>query len=162
MSCYCGLEADFSQCCEPFISGKSLPPTAERLMRSRYSAFVVKDIDYLESTLLPKNREDFDRGASEKWANSADWLGLEIVETEKGGEDDAKGTVEFIANFMLNGKRQAHREFSEFQKVDGRWFFVDGKNPEIQTFVKTEPTIGRNDPCTCGSGKKYKKCCGNN
>ena len=81
-----------------------------------------------------------------------------ILKTEKGQETDTEGTVEFIANYILEGKEQRHHELSEFRKDKDFWYFVDGKT--IQSTVRrTEPKIGRNDPCPCGSGKKFKKCC---
>lgn len=130
-------------------------------MRSRYSAYVVKNIDYLGASLHPDHRGDWDRDGTRDWAENAEWLGLEIVSTEAGGEDDDSGTVEFIANMgNRGGKARKHHEISTFQRVDGRWYYVDGGPPKVDTVRHEQPKVGRNDACPCGSGKKYKKCCG--
>jgi len=127
-------------------------------MRSRYAAFTVADIDYIESTTDPAMRQSFDRDGTLEWAKNSDWRGLEIVSTEKGQAGDTAGEVEFIAKYKYQDVERAHHERSDFKKRDGQWFFVDGKL--VQAPVRNENKIGRNDPCTCGSGKKYKKCCG--
>jgi len=156
-ACPCASGRDFAACCEPYLTGAALPPTAESLMRSRYSAFAQGNIDYLEQTLRPDTRHDFSRADAEEWSRSAEWTGLEIKSTEKGREGDGEGWVEFIARFRTNGKDLIHHETSRFERVDGRWYYVDGIHG---TRPRTVVKIGRNDPCICGSGKKYKKCCG--
>lgn len=174
--CPCGSKQSFGQCCEPFLTEKALPATAEQLMRSRYTAFARADIDYIKRTLAPESRNDFDAASTLKWAKDSKWKGLEIVSTEKGGPDDKKGKVEFVATYEQNGKGFEHHEVSEFRKSDkGQWFFVDGDSHthkegeghphhhvKPETVVREAPKIGRNDPCSCGSGKKYKKCHGIN
>lgn len=156
-TCPCQSGKAFAACCGPYLSGKALPPTAEALMRSRYSAFATGNIDYLEETLLPGTRDDFDRAAAGQWAASSEWTGLQIRSTEAGGEGDTTGQVEFAAFFRQNGQDQVHHETGSFEKKDGRWFYVDGiKGMKPRRVEK----VGRNEPCPCGSGKKYKKCCG--
>lgn len=174
MNCPCGIPQPFKECCEPFIQGKSLPETAEKLMRSRYSAFVVADVEYIKKTLAPESRKDFDYEATRKWAQEAKWKKLSILSTQAGGEGDSKGIVEFSAFYEFDGEDIQLHEVAKFRKEkDGQWLFVDGdahthpasedvehahKRPE--TFVRSQAKIGRNDPCSCGSGKKFKKCCG--
>jgi SEC-C motif domain protein len=170
--CHCQSNLDFSNCCEPFLKGKALPQTAEKLMRSRYSAFVEKNIDYLEKTLAPESRSDFDKASTAKWASEAVWKGLKILSTDKGQASDKKGKVEFVATYTAEGQTLDHHEVSNFRQSDtGQWYFVDGDShthkegeghhhEKPETVVREEPKIGRNDPCVCGSGKKYKKCCG--
>lgn len=158
--CPCGSKQNYKDCCGPVIAGTKSAETAEQLMRSRYSAYVKKEIGWLRSSLHPSHRADFNEATTREWAERAEWLGLEILNTVKGGPADADGKVEFIATFNESGTRQEHREIATFQKVNGAWYFKDGK-PQSGTTVKHEtPKTGRNDPCTCGSGKKYKKCCG--
>ena len=157
--CPCGSGLEYAECCEPFIKGEKLPETAKKLMRSRYSAYATINVDYLHSTLHPDHQADHDVNAARKWAADSDWLGLEIISTAEGGEDDATGIVEFRANYREKGKNKALHEVSRFEKVDGRWTYVDGEMPRPETIVNTRK-VGRNDPCPCGSGKKYKKCCG--
>ncbi|MES2966035.1 MAG: YchJ family protein [Bdellovibrionota bacterium] len=156
--CYCGSGQDYATCCEPYIKGTSKAPTPEALMRSRYCAFVTADVDYIEKTTDPSAREGFDRDGTMEWAKNSEWKGLEIVSTEGGGKTDTTGQVEFIANYKYDGADRAHHERSEFKKREGSWFFLDGKL--VQAPVRNENKIGRNDPCHCGSGKKFKKCHG--
>lgn len=127
-------------------------------MRSRYTAFTRADVDYIEKTTDPAHRSTFDRAGTTEWAKQSTWLGLQIVASEAGEKNDKRGMVEFIASYEFNGQKQDHHERSEFKKRDGEWFFVDGKL--VQQPFRAELKVGRNDPCTCGSGKKYKKCCG--
>ena len=129
-------------------------------MRSRYSAYAVGAVDYLGETLHPEHRSDWDRDATARWAEQSTWLGLEVVDTQAGGSDDQQGVVEFIARFVEKGQPKQHRERSRFEKHQGRWFYVEGEVPRPQTQRHETPKVGRNDPCPCGSGKKYKKCCG--
>ena len=158
-NCHCGNAKSFDQCCGPFISGKQNPESAEQLMRSRYSAYVEKNIDYISNTHDPDTKEEFDLDGTKEWAEHSDWLGLEILDVEDDFEGDNFAKVEFVAKYKINGKDFRHREVSEFNKVEGKWYFTDGQM--VQETIKREgPKVGRNDPCTCGSGKKLKKCCG--
>ena len=159
-SCPCGSGHPYSRCCGRFIGGAETPPTAEALMRSRYSAYVGNAIDYLGDTLDPDHRDDWDRDATRRWSEGAEWLGLEIVSTDAGQPGDDQGWVEFVATFKEDDKVQRHHERSRFGWRDGRWYYVDGVVPKPQTKRHQGPKVGRNDPCPCGSGKKYKKCCG--
>jgi SEC-C motif domain protein len=102
-------------------------PTALALMRSRYTAFVRGAIDYLIDTHDPSTRGSLDRAALAQWSRDTSWRGLEIVATERGGEDDDDGIVEFIARGVTNGRPFAQRERSRFRRSDGAWFYVDGK-----------------------------------
>jgi SEC-C motif-containing protein len=157
-SCPCGSGRTFAECCEPVLSG-SPAPTAEALMRSRYTAFVVKKLDHLATTLAPEALEGYDPAEVETWAGDSEWLGLDIRATEAGGADDQAGTVEFVARYRMKGKAFAHHELSQFRRVEGQWKYVDGTlNP--RQGPRTVAKVGRNDPCPCGSGKKHKKCCG--
>jgi SEC-C motif-containing protein len=158
--CPCGSELAYAECCEPVIKGEKAAKTAEQLMRSRYTAYVKTEIDYLLTSLYPDQRKDFDPKSTRTWAEGAEWHKLEIIETKNGGPEDAEGEVEFIATFTQNGNLMKHHELASFRKEEGKWFFVDGKGVTPRQYVRSEPRIGRNDPCFCGSGKKFKKCCG--
>lgn len=152
--CHCGKKTAFENCCEPIINDPALARSAEALMRARYSAYATANIDFLHDSLHPGSRDDFDYDATKVWAESSNWLGLQILATKAGEEADNAGSVDFIAEFdNEEGQRQRHCERSQFRKQDGQWYFCDG-----QTIAPGK--IGRNDPCSCGSGKKYKKCCG--
>lgn len=171
MLCQCGSQLEYSNCCEPYISGEKQVPTAEALMRSRYVAYVQANIPYLKMTLAPEKRKEFDESGAREWATKSKWLGLEILNTKQGQADDKKGVVEFNAKYKLNGRSIEHHEVAEFRR-DDRWYFVDAESHEhldgqghhhhapTAPVVREQPKIGRNDPCTCGSGLKYKKCHG--
>ncbi len=159
--CPCKSQKSLEKCCGPYLSEGRAAPTAEALMRSRYTAYAQGNIDYVEKTTAPEALRDFDRAGSEQWSKKAEWVGLEIVSMSEGKEDDETGTVEFIAKYKMDGSEHQHHEVSHFRREDGTWLFVDGKL--MREPVRNEgPRVGRNDPCPCGSGKKYKKCCGEN
>jgi len=129
-------------------------------MRARYTAYTRANIPFLITTLHADNKNEGDEAAAKKWAEQSQWVGLDIVSTEAGGAKDTEGVVEFIARFRdRKGELHSHHEVSTFVKEDGRWLFREGRTPEPVTVTRTAPKIGRNDPCPCGSGKKYKKCC---
>ncbi len=159
-ACPCGSKKGYGECCEPLIQGDKIADTAQALMRSRYSAHVKSENDYLFDTTHPDKREGYDREGIAQWSKKAEWQSLEILNIEDGGPEDTKGVVEFVARYREKTKPVKHHEIAEFVKEDGRWYFYDGNAPKLVTMVRKGPKIGRNDPCTCGSGKKYKKCCG--
>ncbi len=150
--CPCGSSKAYCDCCQVYLSGKATAPTAEKLMRSRYTAFCKGNIDYLIATLHPDKRKFDDRLQLTKSIDNTDWLGLKIIATNKGQPKDELGFVEFVAVYRVSEPQQLH-ERSRFVKQGDRWFYVDG--------VFLPPIIPkRNEPCWCGSGKKYKKCHG--
>lgn len=161
LTCPCGLPENYQMCCGKIIEGNEPANSAEALMRSRYTAFALNKMDHIRQSHDPSTRSELDMEGNQAWSSRADWKGLEIVRVEKGAEDDADGVVEFIARYDMDGVPQEHHELSTFKKVKGQWYFVDGKNLKLQTFQREQPKPGRNDPCSCGSGKKFKKCCGN-
>ena len=95
-------------------------------MRSRYTAFVRGAVDYLLATHDTSTRATVDRAALTAFCRETGWLGLEIVDVVRGGEQDDDGIVEFIARGVNNRRPFAQRERSRFRRVDGRWFYVDG------------------------------------
>jgi SEC-C motif-containing protein len=158
MACPCGSERSESDCCGPLLEGEPAA-TAEALMRSRYTAYVRGAIDYLVETHAPADGSNVDREGIERWSRGSRFTGLEIVATERGGLDDDEGIVEFIARGQSHGQPFAHHERSRFRRVAGKWRYLDGEQPRKQP-ARTAPKPGRNDPCPCGSGKKYKRCHG--
>ncbi len=159
-TCPCKSGKPFGECCGPIISGSVKAPTAEALMRARYSSYACGEVGFLKTSMVSSAQEDFDEASSKAWSQAAEWHGLEIVKTEKGGVDDDEGVVEFRALYTANGEFCNHHERSTFVKENGEWRFQDGDFVQEQPIEREEPKIGRNDPCPCGSGKKYKKCCG--
>jgi SEC-C motif-containing protein len=188
MNCPCGSNQSFEKCCEPFLLNKAVPLTAEALMRSRYTAYTRADMDYVKKTLAPESLKDFNLAESKRWATQSEWKGLKILSTKNGGTNDKKGTVEFVATYSTNNETLKgntksaqpksetieHHEVAQFRKdKNDHWLFVDAEShthkegeghahhhPKPDTFVRESAKVGRNEPCTCGSGKKYKKCCG--
>lgn len=124
MSCHCGKNPTFNHCCEKYILSKEIPATAEDLMRSRYSAFCVVNMDYLFNTTDLQVRYEFDRSANEAWAKSAQFKKLEIIKTEESG---TKSIVEFKAYFQADGQEHVHHEISTFRKSNGAWFYRSGR-----------------------------------
>jgi SEC-C motif-containing protein len=159
-SCPCSSGKEIEHCCGPYLEGDVNAPTAEALMRSRYTAFATGNVEYIFNTIHPDHREEFDEGGIGDWSRNSEWHGLEIRNTTGGDENDTEGTVEFIARYTHEGSAREHHEVAVFRKKDDRWYFVDGSIVPHEPFVRAEPKIGRNDPCPCGSGKKLKKCCG--
>lgn len=157
-NCHCGIEKPFEKCCQPIIQGKPAP-TAEALMRARYSAYVVGDIDFLNASLAPEERHDFDPEQAKSWSENSTWLGLTVHGVRGGGADDQVGQVDFTASYEYQGARQDHRELASFKRIDGVWHYTDGRMRSHDPVVRG-PKTGRNEPCPCGSGKKYKQCHG--
>jgi SEC-C motif-containing protein len=159
-ACPCGSGADLDQCCGPIITGTRPAPTAEALMRSRYTAFVRGNLDHIQNTYARAQREGVDLPAVKGMFGSVEWMGLEIFDTARGGEDDDTGTVDFAARFRRGGEARVHRERSNFHREEGRWVYVDGDVFATSGVGSAPWKVGRNQPCPCGSGKKFKFCCG--
>lgn len=158
--CPCGSGKKYGECCEPIITGSVPAPTAEALMRARYTSYVVHDIDFIINTCSHRDAErDIDKESTRKWSEESQWLGLSIIRTEKGKESDSEGVVEFVASYNQDGFKDEHHEIAKFIKEAGKWVYESGSMVPT-TIVRSTPKVGRNDPCPCGSGKKYKKCCG--
>jgi SEC-C motif-containing protein len=153
--CLCCSSLDYQDCCEPFHSGKSFPLTALALMRSRYAAYVLRNVAYLQETWDISKRPaaiDFSR-------ENITWLRLEIVEIKKGEFNDSKGIVSFKAFYQQDDSECVMNEISRFTKTNGRWFYLDGVIKSMGA-VNLQTNQGKNAACTCGSGKKFKRCCG--
>ena len=150
--CPCGSKKAEQYCCGMYLSGKKLPETAEKLMRSRYTAFVRGNVDYLITTLHPEQRQADDRQELMGSIKNTQWLGLTILDTKKGKKNDTTGTVEFEAIYQVTEPKQLH-ERSRFTKTNGRWFYVDG-DLLLGTVPKPKQL------CWCGSHKKYQQCHG--
>ena len=124
MNCPCGSNQSYETCCSKFHSSQQTAPTAEALMRSRYSAFVKHEIDYLKETTWPPYQKHFDEAGYLARAKNSIWLGLEILDIKDGKENDTQGTVTFIAKSMLNSELIEQREKSLFKKKNGVWYYV--------------------------------------
>lgn len=118
--CYCGNNTPFENCCKPYIDGTQKAPTAETLMRSRYTAYATLAIDYLLATTHSSQRKYYSKSDIRTWAVSNQWLKLEVIAA-------TTTTVEFKAHFLDSNKTaQIHHEKSTFVFEEDRWFYVDG------------------------------------
>ena len=151
ISCPCGSGIGYEACCARYHNGLAAL-TAETLMRSRYSAYVLKLGTYLRDTwhsaarpvTLSLNNDE------------TRWCGLEIIQCHGGSANDQTGEVEFIARWLApDGRCGELHERSRFVCEERRWYYVDG-----ELFPATITKVGRNDPCPCGNGRKFKQCCG--
>ena len=146
--CFCCSGKEYKHCCEPFHLHTAVPEKAEQLMRSRYTAYVLKNIPYIVATTVPSQQTLLKTHLLQEWADNTTWLGLEILKTENLTK--TQSAVEFKAIFQGEEGELAHQERSIFVKIENRWYFVD---PTVSL-----PTMKQ--PCVCGSGKKFKHCCG--
>lgn len=145
--CPCQSGNAYENCCQAFHLG-ALPQTAAQLMRSRYCAFVLQNIPYIIASTAPSQQPLLDAQALADWAQNTQWLGLEVLPQQT--LDKTHAVVEFKAYFQSTEGKQTHHENSLFVNIDGRWYFVD----------PTVPLPSNKQPCLCGSGKKFKHCCG--
>ncbi len=150
--CCCGSHKPFKACCGPFLSGELKPELPEQLMRSRFSAFCTKNVEYLLNSHHPQSQGQHDRQALKNTVQNTEWVALKIIKADNSQLDNGIGYVEFAAFYNSNGPGQLH-ENSRFIKEDGEWYYAEGILLEPLKFT-------RNEPCWCGSNKKYKKCHG--
>lgn len=124
--CYCGSNLDYEKCCGEYIDQKATPGTAEKLMRSRYSAFVLKNMIYLFNTHDPQTRDQFDLKSNSEWAGTVEFTKLEVLNAKQDGN---KALVEFKAHYkdLKTGEPQVHHELSRFRQQKGVWYFREGK-----------------------------------
>ena len=142
--CICSNDKSYDECCGLIISHQKEAQTPEELMRSRYSAYVKSDTDYLLFSTLSENRYEDDAPLIEEFTAQVEWLGLKIL----NAKDDR---VEFKAYYRDSEGIKVLHEKSNFVLEDGIWKYKDGElyNSKVE----------RNESCPCGSRKKYKKCC---
>lgn len=157
-TCFCSSGVPFSECCEQIIKGERESQTAEELMRARYAAFATGAIDFIVATTHSRTRREIDVQYIREWSQTSIWRGLEIIDTKS--VDDNKAYVSFEAQYTQAGKDHSHKEKGLFEREHGKWRFVTGEDLKNPTVRYETPRPGRNEPCPCGSGRKYKKCCG--
>lgn len=154
--CPCGNQQDYSRCCQPFHQGIACAPSAEALMRSRYSAYVRGNIEYLLSTRHPSTRHLDNPTSLQHSIEHTQWLNLTVTHCTQGTPNDTTGTVTFTAHYLEHGNRGILTETSQFVRENAQWYYVDGD----YSAEPPAPPLGRNAPCWCGSGKKFKRCHG--
>lgn len=149
MRCYCSSEKLFTQCCLPYIKKEKIATTCEQLMRSRFSAYCIRDIDYIYATYAASARETNTIADIAAFANNVHFLSLSISEVTQGLTE---GYVSFTVRYIQNCMLMQFTEKSRFVLQD-TWFYLDGE------LADTAPVkIGRNDICPCNSGRKFKHC----
>jgi SEC-C motif domain protein len=143
--CPCGSGKSLVDCCARYHAGEPAP-TPESLMRSRYAAYIEQRLDYLRDTWHPDTRP-----ARLDPDPETQWRRLDILQSSTDGDG---GEVHFRAVWRAGEKWGALEETSRFIREKGRWLYHSGD------VIHHHLSPGRNDACPCGSGKKYKKCCG--
>lgn len=156
-NCLCGSDLTYDQCCGQLHSGKTHTTTAKTLMRSRFTAYAMRNGNYLLQTWDTASRPE----AIDFSKETGEWTSLDIISSKKGTEKDSKGIVEFKAYFTQDGEAKVMNEISRFVKKQGHWFYLDGKVKSVGS-SSGPVNQGLNAPCACGSGKKFKRCCGKN
>lgn len=125
--CYCHSGKRYESCCQVYLSGSSVPATAEQLMRSRYTAYALHNVEYIIQTTHPSTRKQYDPQSIKAWAESSVWQKLDVLGTRKGTASDTVGYVEFKAYYSDAAQQfHIHHEYSTFKKVNQVWFFVEG------------------------------------
>ncbi len=148
--CPCGSGKLYPSCCGIFHDGVKYPETAEELMRSRYTAYAMNNLQYIKNTMRGKAAQGFSDQDLEGQKNAHQLLGLNVIRHIQDKKNPNHAFVEFRALHQFKDKYSIIQEYSEFNRIDGRWFYIDGKIEKNS----------RNDPCPCHSGKKFKKCHG--
>lgn len=156
----CGSQRQYANCCGPYLAGEATAPTAEALMRSRYSAFCQGNLDYLIKTHVRATSAADERVDLAKTIKGTRWVNLLVVKTQKGKANDRTGIVEFVAAYRpvsallsvapAEKLAQLH-EKSRFKRVNGSWRYIGG---DILPPYQPRPT----QPCWCGSHKPSKHC----
>lgn len=147
--CPCQSGKSYTDCCQPFHLHQMIPDSAEKLMRSRYTAYTQVNIPYIVETTVPAQQPLLDQQAMQLWGDETDWAGLKII-SHQPFVSKIHSWVEFKAFFNIENGIDAHHERSLFVLIGERWYFVD----------PTVPLPTQKQPCVCGSGKKFKHCCG--
>lgn len=148
-ACPCGSGAGYTACCAPLHHGQAHAQSAEQLMRSRYSAYALGETAYIRDTTVPAQQPLLDMPAIERWSRESEWLGLNVLQhLPDTGKRHAQ--VLFEAHFRDRGETCRHTEHSAFVRIENRWYFID----------PTVPLPAMKALCFCGSGKKFKHCCG--
>jgi SEC-C motif-containing protein len=151
--CSCGSSMTFSNCCEPIILSISFATTPDQLMRARFTAYVCKALDFLKSTDLPTAKLRYD----DDWSKTTPWTKLIIHGVSHRTADEAQ--IDFTAYHVGQNGELAHHELCELRRINNRWLYYkcirNGPKP-----LRKAAEVPRNSQCPCGSGIKFKHCCG--
>ncbi|KGD73143.1 hypothetical protein HA49_13205 [Tatumella morbirosei] len=147
--CPCGNQLSYNDCCGQYISGTRIAPNAESLMRSRYTAYQCGDVSWLVESWHKSQRSPAHEALISTNLSGTEWLGLNVISHDYNN-DSNEAFVTFFARYCENNQTSAIYERSRFIREENHWYYIDGVHLQA----------GRNDTCPCGSGRKYKKCCG--
>jgi SEC-C motif-containing protein len=153
--CPCGTGQLFEVCCEPILNRTQSAATAERLMRARFTAHVAHDFKFLHDSYRATAGKPYVAEAGEP---SVTWTKL-VVHSHETGEQPDKAFVDFSAYGTEEGTEKVLHEKGEFLRINGAWLYNREARLGPAPYKSATPKVGRNDPCPCGSGKKYKQCC---
>jgi SEC-C motif-containing protein len=152
-NCFCGNETTFEQCCQPIIAGKLDAKDSEALMRSRFTAYVINDYQYILHTYASAQRTHLTIKQLSESAQDTQWLSLQVLNHQT---QERTARVEFKAFYQVESTYYVMHELSNFVLEAGKWFYTSGLVQKDSGKFTPE----RNSQCLCGSGKKFKKCCG--
>ena len=153
--CPCGSGRTYAACCGPLHSRSRVAATAEELMRARYAAHVIGDQRFLHDTYEGTARQAF---VPDPVPPTERWTRL-VVHEHALGRIPELAYVDFSAYYTQDGREGVLHEKAEFVRSDGRWIYTRAVRLGPAPVRASGPKAGRNDPCPCGSGKKYKHCC---
>ncbi len=153
--CPCGSGQAFEACCEPILNRVQPAANAEQLMRARFTAHVSHDFKFLHDTFRPTANRPY---VPEEGEPTVTWTKLVVHAHELTASPD-KSYVDFSAYGTEGGTDKVLHEKAEFQRINGTWLYTREVRLGPAPFKSAVPKVGRNDPCPCGSGKKYKHCC---
>ncbi|MEO7414455.1 MAG: YchJ family metal-binding protein [Opitutaceae bacterium] len=156
--CPCGSGRLFGDCCEPILRQQRRAGTAEEVMRSRFTAHALRDHAHLHRTFLTTARLPY-QPERESDVEDLSWTRLVVHAHETSDAKPDAAFVDFSAYYQDDGTEHVIHEKSEFQRINGEWFYARAVRHGPVPIKSAHPKIGRNDPCPCGSGKKYKHCC---
>ena len=148
--CPCCSAKSYRACCADFLEENRQPTCAEELMRARYSAFALSNLEYITKTMSGLAAKDFNPAQAEANLGATQWLGLDVIKRYTNPKNPKQAHVEFRALYKSEGNHGIHHELSEFTKINNHWYYTDG--------ITIKPSI--NVPCPCRSGKKFKHCHG--
>ena len=154
-ACPCGSGKNWGDCCEPIIAGARVAATAELLMRARFTAHVLRDYRFLHETHRPTAGKPY---VAEEGEPVMLWTKL-VVHAHETGSDPDKAFVDFSAYGTDDGVEKVLQEKAEFIRINGAWLYNREARLGPAPYKAAVPKPGRNEPCPCGSGKKYKQCC---
>ena len=154
-NCPCGSGRKYGDCCEQILTGNRPAASAEELMRARFTAHVTHNFRFLHESHRPTAGKPY---VAEEGEPTMQWTKL-VVHAHETGADPDKAFVDFSAYGTEDKVEKVLHEKAEFLRINGAWLYNREARLGPAPYKSSTPKVGRNDPCPCGSGKKYKQCC---